>query len=523
MSILKVTNMTQSFGDKNIFNNVSFNLLRGEHIGLIGGNGEGKTTFMRLITKEILPEEGTIEWNSKVSVGYMDQNVKLDKNKSVRDYLRTAFKDLFELDKKLQKLYKSMEESNCKELDNILKKIGNIQQFLEENDFYSIDSKIDGIATGIGIKDLLYKKTEELSGGQRSKILLAELLLEQPDILLLDEPTNHLDEVNIEWLKSYLKDYKNAFIIISHDRVFINEVINVVYHLENKKLTRYPGNYDKFESLYEERKRLNQIAYINQQKEIEKLEEYIAKNKARASTTKMAASREKKLNKMERIEITKNSRRPKFKFLEGNKSGEVIFETNDLVIGYDKPLTKKLNLKMRRGEKIAIVGDNGIGKTTLLKSLIGIISPISGVVNLGVHQEIGYFEQEIKNNTGEVILEVWGDFPNLNRTEIRKMLARCGLCDEHINSNIDSLSGGEQAKVRLCKLMNKKSNILILDEPTNHLDQAAKDELKRAVKAYNGSVILVSHEKEFYEEVADKVWNCEDWTLKICGSTRKEY
>ena len=233
MSILKVTNMTQSFGDKKIFNNVSFNLLRGEHIGLIGGNGEGKTTFMRLITKEILPEEGTIEWNSKVSVGYMDQNVKLDKNKNVRDYLRTAFKDLFSLDKKLQKLYKSMEEANNEELDILLKKVGTIQEFLEENDFYSIDSKIDGIASGIGIKDLLDKKTEELSGGQRSKILLAELLLEKPDILLLDEPTNHLDQAAKDELKRALQEYKGTILLVSHEPEFYQGLVTNIWDCKN--------------------------------------------------------------------------------------------------------------------------------------------------------------------------------------------------------------------------------------------------------------------------------------------------
>ena len=233
MSILKVTNMTQSFGDKKIFNNVSFNLLRGEHIGLIGGNGEGKTTFMRLITKEILPEEGTIEWNSKVSVGYMDQNVKLDKNKNVRDYLRTAFKDLFSLDKKLQKLYKSMEEANNEELDILLKKVGTIQEFLEENDFYSIDSKIDGIASGIGIKDLLDKKTEELSGGQRSKKLLAELLLEKPDILLLDEPTNHLDQAAKDELKRALQEYKGTILLVSHEPEFYQGLVTNIWDCKN--------------------------------------------------------------------------------------------------------------------------------------------------------------------------------------------------------------------------------------------------------------------------------------------------
>lgn len=517
MSILNVTGMTQSFGERIIFNNVSFELRKGEHIGLVGANGEGKTTFMKLITKQILPEDGTIEWNSGITVGYMDQNVELKKEESVREYLRGAFSKLFLMEEKLKKLYCKMENINEEEMDKDLKAIGRIQETLELSDFYSIESKIEGIADGLGIRKLLDKSTEALSGGQRSKIILGKLLLEKPDILLLDEPTNHFDEENIEWLKRYLTNYENAFILISHDTRFLNDVVNIVYHLENKILTRYNGNYDKFLKLYEERKVQRDIDYNKQRREIKKLEDYIRKNKVRAATAKMAHSREKALNKIERIEINKNKIKPHFDFLESKPSASMIFETKDLIIGYEYPLSKPLNLKMRRGEKIAIVGANGIGKTTLIKSLMGLIKPLGGKVILGDLQETGYFQQEIKEVTkkNSVINELWNEFPEYRETDVRRKLARCGLTREHINSTIDRLSGGEQAKVRLCKLINKKTNILILDEPTNHLDVDAKEELKRALKNYHGSIILVSHEKEFYEEVASKIWNCEDWTLKI--------
>lgn len=517
MSILKVSNMTQGFGERIIFNNVSFELRRGEHVGIVGGNGEGKSTFMKLITKKILPEQGTIQWNSNVTIGYMDQNVEVKKEYSVREYLRGAFEKLFLMEAKLEKLYAAMEYMKEEEINNALKTIGTIQETLEINNFYSIESKIEGIADGLGIKDLLDKSTAALSGGQRSKIILAKLLLEKPDILLLDEPTNHLDEENINWFKGYLKNYDKAFILISHDDRFLNDVITVVYHLENKTLTRYNGDYDKFLKLYEERKIQREIDYNKQQREIKKLEDYIKKNKVRASTAAMAHSREKKLEKIERIELNKNRIKPHFDFMESRPSGSLIFETKNLVIGYDEPLTKKLNLEMRKGEKIAIVGANGIGKTTLLKSLMGIIKPISGRVKLGEFQYMGYFQQEIKEgiNKNSVIDELWNEFPEDTETIIRRKLARCGLTQEHINSTVDRLSGGEAAKVRLCKLINKKTNILVLDEPTNHLDIDAKVELKRALKTYSGSILLVSHEKEFYEDVADKIWNCEDWTLKI--------
>lgn len=515
MSILKVTSMYQGFGDREIFNDVSFNLLNGEHIGLVGANGEGKTTFFRLITGEILPEHGDIEWNSKVSIGYMDQNVKLKDEETVREYLRTAFSWLFNIEKKLNKLYEDMNHMSSNDMEKALEKIGSFQETLEREDFYSIESKIDGISSGLGFKELLERKTSELSGGQRSKIILGKLLLEKPDILLLDEPTNHLDEENIEWLKEYLSNYDNAFIVISHDNLFLNSIINVVYHLENKKLTRYVGNYDKFLRLYEEQKAQLKINYSRQQKEIEKLEDYIRRNKARASTTAMATSREKKLNKIDRIEIAKNKPKPHFTFQESKPSGSLIFETNNLVIGYENPLTQPLSLKMKKGQKIVLTGANGIGKTTLLKSLMGLLNPIGGDVNLGVFQELGYYEQEVKMNLSDrhVMDELWDEFPKDTQTQIRTKLARCGLTREHILSTIGTLSGGEQAKMRLCKIVNKQTNILVLDEPTNHLDIDAKEELKRALIEYSGSILLVCHEPEFYKDVATDVWNCEEWSI----------
>lgn len=517
MSILKVTNMSQGFGDRQIFNDVSFNLLNGEHIGLVGANGEGKTTFLKLITHEILPDQGAIEWNRKVSVGYMDQNVELKDEDTVRMYLRTAFTELFNIEKNLNKLYESMSTIEEKEMQKTLSKIAVLQETLEKDEFYSIESKIEGIATGLGFKELLDRGTSKLSGGQRSKILLGKLLLEKPDILLLDEPTNHLDEENIEWLKEYLSNYENAFIIISHDNMFLNSVINVVYHLENKKLTRYVGNYEKFLKLYKERKTQILIDYNKQQKEIESLEEYIRKNKVRAATAAMAKAREKKLNKIQRIEIEKNKVKPHFTFKEASPSGSLIFETKDLVIGYERPLTCPLNLTMMKGEKIALIGANGIGKTTLLKSLIGLLAPIEGKVTLGILQHIGYFQQEVKSEITKksVIKELWDDFPKDTQTQIRTKLARCGLTREHIASTMDILSGGEQAKVRLCKLLNRPTNVLILDEPTNHLDVDAKNELKRALKEYKGSILLVCHEPEFYKDVVTDVWDCEDWTTEI--------
>lgn len=517
MSILTVKNINHGFGDRAIFENVSFRLLKGEHIALIGANGEGKSTFMNIITGKLMPDEGEVEWASNVRVGYMDQHTALENGQTIKDVLRGAFKYLFDLEEEMMVIAEKMAEASPEELEKLLDRMGTIQDLLDHNGFYNIDSKIEEVAGGIGLKDVgLDKEVSDLSGGQRTKILLAKLLLEIPDILLLDEPTNYLDEQHIEWLKRYLQNYENAFILISHDVPFLNDVINLIYHVENRDLNRYVGSYDEFIRVYEAKKKQVESAYERQQQEIAKLEDFVARNKARVATSNMAKSRQKKLDKIDRIEITKEKPKPEFNFKTARASGRVIFETKELVIGYDSPLTKPLDLSMERGQKIALVGANGLGKTTLLKSLMGSIKPISGKVNLGDYQYIGYFEQEIKGaNYDTCIDEFWKDFQGYTQYEVRAALAKCGLTTKHIESKIVVLSGGEQAKVRLAKLLNKETNILILDEPTNHLDVDAKEELKRALKEYKGSILLVCHEPEFYQDVVTHVWNCEDWTTKI--------
>ncbi len=517
MSILTVTNLSHGFGDRAIFNNVSFRLLKGEHIGLIGANGEGKSTFMNIITGKLEPDAGQVEWSRKVRVGYLDQHTILEKGLTIRDILKTAFKYLFDLEEEMNQLYEKMGSATPEELEKMLDEVGMIQDIISNNDFYIIDAKVDEIARGLGLEDIgLNKDVEELSGGQRSKVLLAKLLLEKPDILLLDEPTNYLDEQHIEWLKRYLLDYENAFILISHDIPFLNSVINLIYHMENQELNRYVGDYDNFRQIYEAKKQQLESAFKRQQQEIADLKDFVARNKARVSTRNMAMSRQKKLDKMEIIELAKEKPKPEFLFKEARTSGKLIFETKDLVIGYDSPLSKPLNLHMERGQKIALVGANGIGKTTLLRSILGLNKPISGSVELGEYQHIGYFEQEMKDIKDKTCIEdIWDEFPAFTQYEVRAALAKCGLTTKHIESKLVVLSGGEKAKVRLCKLINKETNILVFDEPTNHLDADAKEELTRALKAYRGSILLISHEPEFYKEIVSDIWNCEAWTTKL--------
>lgn len=286
--------------------------------------------------------------------------------------------------------------------------------------------------------------------------------------------------------------------------------------MENQNLDRYPGDYDKFQEVYAMKKAQLEAAYNRQQQEISALKDFVARNKARVSTRNMAMSRQKKLDNMEIIELAKEKPKPEFNFKTARASGKMIFETDDLVIGYDEPLTRPLNIRMERGDKIALTGANGIGKTTLLKSILGLIPAYSGKVHLGDYQYIGYFEQEgEKDNRTTCIEELWKDFPSYTQYEIRSALAKCGLTTKHIESQIRVLSGGEQAKVRLCKIINRETNILLLDEPTNHLDVDAKDELKRALREYKGSILLICHEPEFYQDVVTQVWNCQEWSTKI--------
>lgn len=515
--ILNVKNLSHGFGDRAIFDNVSFRLLKGEHIGLIGANGEGKSTFMNIITGKLMPDEGTVEWAKNVRVGYLDQHAVLEKGMTIRDVLKSAFAFLFEMEETMNQMFDRMAEATPEEMEQLLAETGTYQELLEQHDFYMIDAKVEEIAKALGLAEIgLDRDVTELSGGQRTKVLMAKLLLEKPDILLLDEPTNYLDEQHIEWLKRYLNEYENAFILISHDIPFLNSVINLIYHMENQSLDRYPGDYDKFQEVYAMKKAQLEAAYNRQQQEISDLKDFVARNKARVSTRNMAMARQKKLDKMDVIELAKEKPKPEFHFLDARASGKVIFETDDLVIGYDEPLTKPLNIRMERGERIALTGANGIGKTTLLKSILGLVKPFSGKVRLGDYQEIGYFEQEsAPDNSTTCIEEIWQEFPAYTQYQVRSALAKCGLTTKHIESLVRVLSGGEQAKVRLCKIINRQTNILLLDEPTNHLDVDAKAELKRALKEYKGSILLICHEPEFYRDIVNKVWNCQEWSTRI--------
>lgn len=513
MSILDVEQLSHSYGDKAVLQNISFRILKGEHIGLVGANGAGKSTLFNLLTGKLLPDSGHIHWNPTAKLGNLEQHIQLESGVTMMAFLQGAFQDLLNAEQEMLAISMEMGNASGEQLDKLLQRYSHLQTILDQHDFYQMDAKIEEVAAGLGLTSLgLKTDVSKLSGGQRTKLLLAKLLLTQPEVLLLDEPTNYLDLAHIEWLKNYLSTYPHAFVLISHDTGFMNEVVNVIYHLEHKQLFRYTGNYQQFLKAYELRKEQIYQQYQKQQEEIQKLETYIQKNKARASTAKQAKSREKKLEKMVRIDKPTDQPKSTFSFQVHYQPARLILETEELKIGYHESLFSAMNIKLERGEKVAIVGHNGIGKTTTLKTLLGQIKPIEGKVILGDRVQPVYFSQEVLIKGNQTALEeICSLFPHLTQKEARTMLARCGLRSEHIFQPLRTLSGGEQTKVRLCQLQLTTGNVLVLDEPTNHLDTSAKEALQQALQAYEGTILLVSHEPEFYQSWVTQVWDMEKW------------
>ena len=507
--MLKVDNLSHTFGDKLLYKNICFELFKGEHMGLVGENGCGKSTLFSILINKIIPDSGEIAWQKNISIGYLDQHANLDLELSIFEYLKTAFRKLFDAQDKLNSLYMNLGNVSS---NKIMNEISRLQDFLDRNDFYQTESKIMKVTDNLGINSIgMNKLLKDLSGGQRTKVILAKLLLEQPDVLLLDEPTNFLDKEHIKWLTEYLSAYKNSFIVISHDFNFLDRVTNCICEIEFCGLIKYKGSFNKFI----EQKGLNRDSYIKlfnkQQKQIQKLEDYIARNKARASTAKLAKSRQKQLDKIDRLSKPENLSKPCFCLRSLNISSHKALVTKNLEIGYDYPLLNKINISIEAGEKTVITGFNGIGKTTLLKTLIGEINAISGSFRFADNTKIGYFRQDldfINRDSNKCSIDIVSNrFLNLSDKEIRKYLAQCALKGKSVMQPACLLSGGEQTKIKICLLMLTRTNFLILDEPTNHLDANSKEVLKEQLSKWAGNLILVSHEEKFYKSWVDKVIN----------------
>lgn len=506
MSLLTIENLTHSFGDNRLYKNASLSLHKGEHIGIVGQNGTGKSTLIKICTEQVIPDTGRIVWQPGISVGYLDQYAEIDKNMTMYAFLQSAFTKLYDLEKKTMALYEQAADGE----DKCLARAAAYQEQLEASGFYSIDTQIEQVATGLGLVSIgLERPIHQMSGGQRAKVILAKLLLEKPDVLLLDEPTNFLDKEHIAWLSGYLANLENAFMAVSHDYAFLEKIANRICDIDNDTITKYHGTYSEFLK----KKTLLRKDYIRQytaqQKEIKKTEEFIRKNIA-GRKSKMAKGRRKQLERMDKMEaIRQKEIIPSFHFPALPLTNTMHLLVKHLSVGYHYPILSPIDFTITGGQKVVMTGFNGIGKSTLLKTLMGKLPAIDGHYSFSDQVVSGYFEQDLLwEDDGKTPIQMISDAcPEMPGKEIRKTLARCGISSLHATQAIGTLSGGEQAKVKLCLLMRKPYNFLIMDEPTNHLDVQAKAALKEALAAFPGTVLLVSHEESFYKEWTHKTIN----------------
>lgn len=512
MSLLTVTHLTHTFVDKTLYDDANFKVEKGDHLGIVGQNGVGKSTLIKILTGEVLPDDGKVVWQKGLQIGYLDQYAHMSKGLSIRQFLRTAFAKAFALEKKMNQLYADYSTTMS---DEDLAKAGQIQTRLEETGFYDIETQIETVATGLGISDMgLDKDVTELSGGQRSRIILAKLLLQQPDVMLLDEPTNYLDTKHIDWLTAFLQDFPGAYLVISHDYKFLEGITNCILDIEFGQITRYTGDLQTAFRQKEADALTYQRAYVKQQETIAKAEAYIRKFKA-GTRARSAKSREKQLVHMDVLKTPDHNAQPVIRFAYAPTASRILITTTDLTIGYDKPLNKTpLEFSVANAQKIVIAGYNGVGKSTLLKTLLGELPSLSGEIEKAPTLKIAYYSQNLDwPHKLATPLQYMQDLYPLEKPKVlRQTLARTGLTAQQALSPIDDLSGGEQSKIKLAQLMMEPANLLILDEPTNHLDDATKAALRLGIQQFDGAALLVTHEMDFYDDSwIDKVINIEDY------------
>ncbi|MCL2113440.1 MAG: ATP-binding cassette domain-containing protein [Streptococcaceae bacterium] len=510
MILLQGNGIARTFGGDVLFKDINFSLQDKSRMALVGRNGAGKSTLLKIIAGVEEPSAGTISKVRDLSMNYLAQDTGLNSDLTIFDEMLTVFEKLRQMEKQLRQMEMQMGELESNDLAVLMARYDYLSEEFRILNGFTYEAEIKAVLNGFRFDELMWdRKISSLSGGQKTRLALAKMLLEKPQLLILDEPTNHLDIETLAWLENYLKNYDGSLLIVSHDRYFLDKVVNEVLELSRGELTRFVGNYSKYVELREE-KLLSEIKnFEKQQKEIAKLEDYVARNLARASTTKMAQSRRKRLEKMERLDSPSGDEKSAHvTFIPEKSSGNVVLTVTNAAIGYpDKVLSKSINLDERKGEAIAIVGPNGIGKTTLIKSIIGQIPFISGEAKLGANVLLGYYDQEQGRLTpsNTVLDELWNEHRLLNEVEIRNMLGNFLFSGEDVKKTVGMLSGGEKARLLLAKLAMNHDNFLILDEPTNHLDIDSREVLENALIDFAGTILFVSHDRYFINRVATKV------------------
>ena len=511
MSILEIRNLTHRYDDKYLFNNASLSINSGEHLGIVGLNGAGKTTFINIIAGKLSQDEGEVLRMQNMRWGYLDQHADIDRSLTVMEYLQSAFNYLYEKNVKLEELYLKMGEiEDPDELDKLIKKSSRLQEELDNADFYDLDSKIKKVASGLGVASIGYDSLiSRLSGGERAKIMLTKLLLEEVDVMLLDEPTNFLDIEHIGWLKKYLNNYKKTFMVISHDTDFLDAVCKFVINIENGGIKKYSGNYTEFSKQREMNAKQYEEEYNRQQAEIKRMQDYIDKNKARAATAGMANSRKKMLDRIEVMQKPAVIYDAVFNFPYIPLNSKDFLIINDLEVGYNKTLIPPINIHLKSNDKLWIRGTNGVGKSTFIKTITRKIKALNGTFTYHIAAKPVTLNQELDfDNPNMCAMQYYNEyFPRANVKEQRNELAKVGIKGELATKPISNMSGGEQVRTKLSILCNTPSNLLILDEPTNHLDVRAKNALKEALIKYEGAIILVSHEQDFASEICNVIFD----------------
>ncbi|MGX5790967.1 ABC-F family ATP-binding cassette domain-containing protein [Staphylococcus equorum] len=515
MILLQLNDLTKSFDGEDIFNNVDFEVKTGERIGIVGRNGAGKSTLMKIIAGVETYDSGQVSKSKNLKLGYLTQQMTLNTNQTVFDEMSKPFESMKKLESEMKFetdwLAQHADEYDTESYKNHIDRYESLSNQFEQQEGYQYESKIKTVLHGLNFSEADFNRPiNDFSGGQKTRLSLAQMLLSEPDLLLLDEPTNHLDMETTQWLESYLNYFKGAIVIISHDRYFLDKIVNQIYDVALGDVQHYVGNYGQFieqrDKYYEKRMQ----EYESQQAEIKKLETFVEKNIARASTTGMAKSRRKTLEKMERVNkpmIDAKSANIQFDF--DRNTGNDVFHIKNLEIGYEEAITKGINIEATKGDHIAIIGPNGIGKSTLIKTVAGLQQKISGEITTGANLKVGYYDQkqaEFKSN--KTILDyLWDQYPTMNEKDIRAVLGRFLFVQDDVKKIINDLSGGEKARLQLALLMLERNNVLILDEPTNHLDIDSKEMLEQALSDFKGTILFVSHDRYFINELANKVYD----------------